>query len=356
MQRIISGIQQIGIGVTDAREAFDWYKTYLGFDTIIFEDKAPASLMTRYTGGEVHQRYAVLAMNMQGGAGFEIWQYTSRQPQRAKQEHSLGDTGIFAVKIRCKDVEKTYGQFSRKGLNLVSSVVKNPAGILHFYVTDPYGNIFDIIEDGYWFIKNKYMTGGVCGVTMGVSNIEASVRFYQNVLGYNVLAFDQKNVFKDFVRLKNGSSKIRRVLLKHRSPLAGPFSRLLGPSTIELVQNTESLPHKIYADRYWGDVGFIHICYDVCGMKDHASICAMAGHALTVNSEESFAMEKAAGHFAYNEDPDGTLIEYVETHKVPILKKIGWYLDLRKRDQIKPLPDWMVRCMSLGNKSLQLSD
>jgi len=29
-----------------------------------------------------------------------------------------------------------------------------------------------------------------------------------------------------------------------------------------------------------------------------------------------------------------SLIEFVETHKVPILKKFGWYLDLRKRDRI----------------------
>ena len=54
-------------------------------------------------------------------------------------------------------------------------------------------------------------------------------------------------------------------------------------------------------------------------------------------------MGEAAGHFSYIEDPDGTLIEFVETHKVPILKKIGWYLDLRKRDPNKSLPDWIVK-------------
>ena len=30
--------------------------------------------------------------------------------------------------------------------------------------------------------------------------------------------------------------------------------------------------------------------------------------------------------FAYVEDPDGTWMELVETHKPPILKKFGWYL------------------------------
>jgi hypothetical protein len=29
--------------------------------------------------------------------------------------------------------------------------------------------------------------------------------------------------------------------------------------------------------------------------------------------------------FCYIEDPDGTLIELVETHKSAIFKKIGWF-------------------------------
>lgn len=107
MQRALGGIQQVGIGVNNASEAFQWYKTNFGFDTIIFEDKAPASLMTRYTGGQVHDRYAVLAMNMQGGAGFEIWQYTSRKPKSpekklywAIQEYSLLSFAVVMWKKR----------------------------------------------------------------------------------------------------------------------------------------------------------------------------------------------------------------------------------------------------------------
>jgi hypothetical protein len=59
-------------------------------------------------------------------------------------------------------------------------------------------------------------------------------------------------------------------------------------------------------------------------------------------------MGEAAGHFSYIEDPDGTLIEFVETHKVPILKKIGWYLNLRKRNPKKHLPDFIVKMLGFG--------
>ncbi|HVK97178.1 MAG TPA: VOC family protein [Flavisolibacter sp.] len=354
MQHIISGIQQIGIGVNNACEAFQWYKQHFGFDTIVFEDKAAASLMTRYTGGKEHERYAVLAMNMQGGAGLEIWQYTSRAPQPAEAPLCLGDTGIFSVKLRCKDVEKAYSQFSIKGLNLLTGVSANPVGELHFYVEDLYGNIFEIVEEAYWFSNNKNLIGGICGATIGVNDLKNALPFYQNILGYRQVDFDGEDLFKDLNGINGGLEKIKRVILK-QSKQTGPFSRLLGPSVIELVQATNRTAKKIYAERYWGDPGFIHICYDVCGMEQLSVQCNKLNSPFTVNSIDSFSMGQAGGHFAYNEDYDGTLIEYVETHKVPIVKKLGWYLDLRKRNSYKPLPDWMIKCMGLGKKELQLA-
>jgi hypothetical protein len=59
-------------------------------------------------------------------------------------------------------------------------------------------------------------------------------------------------------------------------------------------------------------------------------------------------MGEAAGHFAYIEDPDGTLIEFVESHKIPVIKKLGIFIDLRKRDPLKPLPDFMLKALGFG--------
>jgi hypothetical protein len=74
--------------------------------------------------------------------------------------------------------------------------------------------------------------------------------------------------------------------------------------------------------------------------------CEEKGFPFTVDSakkSDSFDMGEAAGHFSYIEDPDGTLIEFVETHKVPILKKLGIYVNMKKRDPRKNLPDWLVK-------------
>ena len=74
MSKIIYGIQQVGIGVSNLSEAWKWYKEHLGFDIRIFEDNTVAELMLPYTGGQPQQRHAALALNMQGGGD---WKYGS---------------------------------------------------------------------------------------------------------------------------------------------------------------------------------------------------------------------------------------------------------------------------------------
>lgn len=54
------------------------------------------------------------------------------------------------------------------------------------------------------------------------------------------------------------------------------------------------------------------------------------GYIFTVDSENSYAMDTAEGRFCYVEDPDGTLIELVETHKIPVIKKWNWHINLKK--------------------------
>lgn len=69
----IDSIQQIGISVPHVHEAFKWYCQHFGMDIPIFEETAEAKLMLPYTGGKPLMRHAILAINMKGDGGFEIW-------------------------------------------------------------------------------------------------------------------------------------------------------------------------------------------------------------------------------------------------------------------------------------------
>ena len=46
----------------------------------------------------------------------------------------------------------------------------------------------------------------------------------------------------------------------------------------------------------------------------------------------------------------GALIEFVETKKIPIIKKLGGYLDLSRRDPAKPLPKIMLKALGLNRR------
>jgi catechol 2,3-dioxygenase-like lactoylglutathione lyase family enzyme len=351
MDYIISGIQQVGVGCKDIYETWAWYRHFLGADTPVFDEKAVAELMLPYTGGQPRERHAVLALNMQGGGGFEIWQHTQHVSQYAPFPITLGDTGTFATKIKCRNVTKTFESFKRRGANVLSTDIESSpnSAEMYFWVKDPYDNLYQIIEvrDG-WFQKNDHLTGGVYGVMMGTTDIERTTALFRDVLGYDEVIYEKTDAFIDFKPLIGGHYPCSRILLRHSQKRVGGFAPLLGPSEIELVQVFDRTPNKIFGNRFWGECGFIQLCFDVNGMDGLKAKLATEGYHFTVDSAESFKMEGAAGRFAYIETVDGTLIEFVETHKIPILKKIGWYLDLRSRRPEKSLPRWMIRALGLN--------
>jgi catechol 2,3-dioxygenase-like lactoylglutathione lyase family enzyme len=223
----------------------------------------------------------------------------------------------------------------------------SPAGVKHFFLKDLNENILQIEEDSYRFHDPKKNIGGVNGLIIGVSDMERSVKFYGDALGYDTVVNDSEGVFDDFAALPGGAHKVRRVLLRRSETPKGAFAPIFGTSVIELVQAFDYTPVKIFENRWWGDAGYIHVCFDIQGMKALQNRCEALGHPFVCDSNDSFDMGEAAGHFTYVEDPDGALIEFVETHKVPVMKKLGWYIDLRKRNPEKPLPSWMLKAIGL---------
>ncbi len=348
MHKLITGIQQIGVGVANPDEALKWYIDNFGIDIKIFDDEAVAGLMLPYTGGKAWKRRAILAYNMQSGGGFEVWLHTQRTPLAPEFELKLGDYGIFITKIKSLNVKAVYDDYKSRNIQILGKLSKTPNGEYHFYVKDPYNNIFEIVHDDYKFMDDNKLTGGVSGCVIGVSDINKSLTVYKDILNYDEIVYDVEDKFEEFSAIPGGNEKFRRVLLRHSKVRKGPFSKLYGPTQIELVQLIDSKAEKIFKDRFWGDLGFIHLCFDIIGMKSLSEECESSGFPFVADSSSSFDMGDAAGHFSYIEDPDGTLIEFVETTRVPILKKFGWYLNLQKRNPEKPLPNWMIKALRMN--------
>lgn len=346
-------MQQVGIGVKDVIEAWKWYIKVFGVDVKIFDDEGIAERMLPYTAGKPQPRRAILALNMRGGGGFEIWQPKGRDLNYIKEEAILGDLGIFTCKIKCLDVNTTFNEYKKLGVNILNKLSVSPAGLSHFYIKDPYNNLFEIEEDNYVLCDEPKLTGGANGVVLGVSDMDKSIRFYSDLMDYDTVVSDTTAIFDDLQGVAGAANKLRRVILKRSKPLYGPLCEIMGTSHLELIQNLDTTPKKIYEGRLWGDPGFIHLCFDVRNMDCVKQVVGSMGKHFVCDGGRDFDMGDANGHFTYVEDPDGTLIEFVETFKVPIAKKLGLFIHLENKDDYKPLPRYITKALRFAKAKIK---
>lgn len=339
-EKIIYGIQQVGIGVSDAEAAFRWYGQVLKADLLVFDDRKTATHMARYMGGQPHDKRALLAMQANGGSGYEIWQYEDRTPVGPAQPVRLGDLGINYITIKTHDLLAARARLEKAGVALRHDL-PSASDTSSYFFHDPYSNLIELRKTESWFSKTDGPLGGICGVAIGVSNIEKSLRLYADILGY-------REVVADKVIGQSGTEHYLRSV-RLRMPVApqGGFSQWLGSSEITLLQCLERTPNKIFADRYWGDLGYIHVCFDTKHIGALMKECAANGYPFKVKSEETFEMGDTNGRWGYLEDDDGTLIEFVEAQRVPLIKSLNIGIDLRKRDPHRPLPRWLIKALRL---------
>ena len=342
-----AGIQQVGIGVENFEQAWKWYIDMFQMDIKMLEDDTVAEKMLPYTGNSTQKRHACVTINLQGGGGFEIWQYSERKPQPIGFDIQVADLGVFVAKLRCYDIKAFHQQLSAK-YDRVGPIATAPDGSQTFFIEDPFGNYFQAVEEVTVCVKTGFPSGGVAGMMVGVTDVEKALVVYQDILGFDTIVYDKTGVFGDLSFLRGGEQQYRRVLLTNKQPRKGPFANLLGPGSIELVVALDRQPRKIYEGRYWGDPGFIQICMDTVNMRELEAYCQSKGFPFTVDScagQNQFDMGDASGHFTYIEDPDGTLIEFVETYRIPLARKLHLYIDLLKRNREKSLPSCFYKLM-----------
>ena len=126
MQKLIYGIQQIGIGVKNAEEAFEWYAKMLGADVVVFDDSNTATYMAPYMGGKARKKRALLAMNLNGGSGYEIWQYQEREPKAADTPLRIGDYGINIAQIKTRNIKAAYQHMQDADINCLTPIYEGP--------------------------------------------------------------------------------------------------------------------------------------------------------------------------------------------------------------------------------------
>jgi catechol 2,3-dioxygenase-like lactoylglutathione lyase family enzyme len=243
------------------------------------------------------------------------------------------------------DIRKSHDFCKKNNAPGLTPIESDPSGNPTFYIEDPDQNIWQYVQGENWYTRGKHHSGGVVGCTTGVSDIDKALKLYAGILGFDQVIYDRTGVFDDWKKLPAGTERYRRVLLTQSAQPGGGFARVTGRTCIELVQALDRKPDFIFENRIWGDTGFAHIGFDVKGMKALGEDLKAAGYPFTCDSNDALSMGNTKVHCTYIHDDDRTLIEMIEVYKVPIIEKWGVFLNVEKRDPLKPLPDFFLKAL-----------
>jgi catechol 2,3-dioxygenase-like lactoylglutathione lyase family enzyme len=341
----INSIQHVGVAVQDIDAALKFYRTIFGMNIPFFDSIQPAPLMDVYTKQETITKRASMVMNLQGGCAMEVIRPTSFEPRKADFQIQVGDIHIFQVHYKTCNIEKMHQHCSNQDAPALSEIEKNPLNRPVFDLKDLDGNMFRFEESGEKYYDMGHISNGVVGCSIGVTDIEKSLTLYADILGYDKVIYDESGIFSDYGHLPGGNGKFRRVRLEQSAPTGGGFAKVIGKTFIELVQSLDRTPNRIFKGRIWGDSGFVHLGLDVKNMTELGAELSNSGFGFRCDSSNALSMGKTRVHCTYIDDPDGTLIECIEVYKVPIIEKWGVFLDVEKRDPLKPLPNFMLKAL-----------
>jgi len=347
MKYVIQGIQHVGIAVSEMDASLKLYRKLFGLDIPFFDAVAAAPLMDSHCNGETIVKRASMVLNHQGGCAVEVISPTSFTPRGPVFNLAQGDLGIGCTTVKTPDIRVMH----EHALSILpdscdKELVMDPIGRLTFYMRDPDNNLFQILESDVWFTSTGHPSGGIMGCTIGVSDMEAAFKLYCDILGYDKVVTDVLGSFEDWAHLPGGEENYRRVILAQTSTGTGGFASMMGPTTIELVQCQDRKGRFIFDERIWADTGIVHLGFDVRGMKELGVQLEKDGFGFRCDTDDALSMgDHTSVHCTYIDDPDECWIELIEVHKIPIIEKLGIFMDVQKRTPSKPLPKWMLHVL-----------
>lgn len=341
----VTGIMCLAIGVKDSRAAISWYKNAFGMDVNIFSQTGNTQDFSAITDDKALLRETNFLVNRFGGGGMKITRLLDCEPRPCAFTPRYGDLGIFCGKIKCTDLLSHYERFSIMTDTDISPLMKDPLGHYHFWVRDPFGNFFQVMESDQWYQTPEHTTGGVLGVVVGVKDMDAALPFYRDILGIREVIYDYSGEFSDIPTQGLYRQRYRRILLRKPPSGIGYFSRLWGEIQIELVQPLDRAGRYIYEGRHWGDCGFMHLNFEAANLTTLRQKTMVYDCPLTVDIIDYPICTKGNAKFFILSDPDKTLFMFSEPEHVPFIPELGLFISVTGRDAYKPLPRWMVKLM-----------
>jgi catechol 2,3-dioxygenase-like lactoylglutathione lyase family enzyme len=236
---LVTGVDSIGITVSDLDRSVEFYSKVLLFEKVS---------ETEVDGAEYEHLEGVFGLRMRtarmrlGGEFIELTEFLAPRGRPFPGEMKANDVGFQHIAIITSDMARAYQwlrsnrvQYASSGPQRLPDWNKNAAGIQAFYFRDPDGHFLEVLAfppdkgDAKWHATSGANNGeklflGIDHTAIVISNTDASLRFYRDVLGLHVVG-ESENYGTEQEHLNN----VFGAHLRITSLRAGPGRAATGP-------------------------------------------------------------------------------------------------------------------------------
>jgi catechol 2,3-dioxygenase-like lactoylglutathione lyase family enzyme len=238
----VERVESVGMTVSDMERAVEFYGRVLGFEKV--SDVEVAGEEYERLQGLFGLRMRVVRLRL-GEESIELTEYLAPEGRPLPVDSRSNDRWFQHFAVITSDMEKAYAWLRQNRVRHASTGPqtlplwnKNAGGIKAFYFKDPDGHALEILEfpagKGAEKWRRLRASGrlflGIDHTAIVVSDTEASLKFYRDVLGLRV-ASESENYGPEQERLNNvRGARLRITAL--RAPEGGPgleFLEYLAP-------------------------------------------------------------------------------------------------------------------------------
>jgi len=192
----VQGVDSVAITVSDTDRAVDFYSRVLTFQKM--SDVEVTGEEVEHLSGVFGLRIRVVRMKL-GDESIELDEYLAPRGRPIPVDSRSNDRWFQHIAIIVSDMDKAYAWLRKNKVEHASSGPqtlpawnKNASGISAFYFKDPDGHPVEVLhfppDKGAekWHRPNDKLFLGIDHTAIVVSDTEASVKFYRDVLGMRV--------------------------------------------------------------------------------------------------------------------------------------------------------------------------
>jgi catechol 2,3-dioxygenase-like lactoylglutathione lyase family enzyme len=303
----VTGVHHVAIGAKDLEAMASFYRDLMGFTEVFAEfPESEQEIMREVTRSHRAVFSGATLQQKAGGIMLELIRMVEPAPRPIRRSARYGDLGVTKTTISTPDVPSTWAELKDRVAfcSQPKTVALGGSAEYQFvYCRDPEGNLIEIASGGP---GTQETFGGVWAIGIGVSELERSLQFYRDFLGFKTTVLDPHENLSGLVDEVSGESGSRV-----RSCLLSTGAENMG--MIELIETVHPRGRPLPFSALWGDFGYLQAAFNCNDVRRVAEQLEAAGVDLLCSPKvmDAGPDHPDPGEFVYARDPDGIPIEFL---------------------------------------------